>query len=166
MKTLETLTAKDIMNSDVVLVHDDMSVHELAATLTDHGISGAPVLNADGLLVGVVSLSDIVANNGKRQAIRGGEHVGDFFLQGWEDELDETELRPFHVIEDDGLTVGDILTSVIYTADEGTDIATMADTMIQGRIHRLVVTRDDAVVGIVSTLDMLKALRSLSDEAA
>jgi CBS domain-containing protein len=38
----------------------------------------------------------------------------------------------------------------------------MADTMIQGRIHRLVVTRDDAVVGIVSTLDMLKALRSLA----
>ena len=164
MKPLEKLTAKDIMNPDVILVHDDMTVHELAAKLTDHGISGAPVLDRDGLLVGVVSLSDIVANDGQRSAIRGGEHVGDFFLQGWEDELDETELRPFHVVnDDDGMTVADILTSVIYTVDENTDIATMADTMIQGRIHRLVVTRDDAVVGIVSTLDMLKALRSLSD---
>ena len=163
MKKLEQLTASDIMNPDVVLVHDDMSVHELAATLTQHGISGAPVLNGDGQLVGVVSLSDIVANDGKRQAILGGEHVGDFFLQGWEDELDETELRPFHVVEDEGMTVADILTPVIYKCDESTDIATMADTMIKGRIHRLVVTRDDAVVGIVSTLDMLKALRSLAD---
>ena len=163
MKKLEQLTASDIMNPDVVLVHDDMSVHELAATLTQHGISGAPVLNGDGQLVGVVSLSDIVANDGKRQAILGGEHVGDFFLQGWEDELDETELRPFHVVEDEGMTVADILTPVIYKCDESTDIATMADTMIKGRIHRLVVTRDDAVVGIVSTLDLLKALRSLAD---
>lgn len=163
MEKLRQLTARDIMNPDVVLVHDDMSVHELAATLTQHGISGAPVLDGDGLLVGVVSLSDIVANDGKRQAIRGGEHVGDFFLQGWEDELDETDLRPFHVVEDEGMTVGDILTSVIYKVDESTDISTMADTMIKGRIHRLVVTRDDAVVGIVSTLDMLKALRSLAD---
>lgn len=163
MKKLEQLTASDIMNPDVVLVHDDMSVHELAATLTQHGISGAPVLNGDGQLVGVVSLSDIVANDGKRQAILGGEHVGDFFLQGWEDELDETELRPFHVVQDEGMTVADILTPVIYKCDESTDIATMADTMIKGRIHRLVVTRDDAVVGIVSTLDMLKALRSLAD---
>ncbi len=162
MKPLEQLTAKDIMNPDVVLVYDDMSVHELAATLTDRGISGAPVLDRDGLLVGVVSLSDIVANDGQRSAIRGGEHVGDFFLQGWEDELDETELRPFHVVEDEGMTVADILTSVIYTVHESTDIATMADTMIQGRIHRLVVTRDEGVVGIVSTLDMLKALRGLA----
>lgn len=163
MKKLEQLTAKDIMNADVVLVHDDMSVHELAATLTQHGISGAPVLDRDGLLVGVVSLSDIVANDGQRQSIRGGEHVGDFFLQGWEDELDETELRPFHVVEDEGMTVADILTPVIYKVEESADIPTMADTMIQGRIHRLVVTRDGSVVGIVSTLDMLKALRKLSD---
>jgi CBS domain-containing protein len=164
MKPLEKLTAKDIMNPDVVLVYSDMSVHELAAKLTEHGISGAPVLDRDGFLVGVVSLSDIVANDGHRSSIRGGEHVGDFFLQGWEDDLDETELRPFHVVDDDdGMTVADILTSVIYKVDETTDIAAMADTMIQGRIHRLVVTRDDAVVGIVSTLDMLKALRSLAD---
>ena len=164
MTSLAKLTAKDIMNPDVVLVYADMTVHELAAKLTEHGISGAPVLDRDGMLVGVVSLSDIVANDGHRSSIRGGEHVGDFFLQGWEDELDETELRPFHVVDDDdGMTVADILTSVIYKVDENTDIATMADTMIQGRIHRLVVTRDDAVVGIVSTLDMLKALRSLAD---
>lgn len=164
MKPLDKLTAKDIMNPDVVLVYSDMTVHELAAKLTEHGISGAPVLDRDGGLAGVVSLSDIVANDGHRSSIRGGEHVGDFFLQGWEDELDETEMRPFHVIDDDdGMTVADILTSVIYKVDETTDIATMADTMVQGRIHRLVVTRDDAVVGIVSTLDMLKALRSLAD---
>ncbi len=162
MSTLQQLTAKDIMNPNVVLVHDEMSVHELASTLTQHGISGAPVLDAEGRLIGVVSLSDIVANDGKRQAIRGGEHVGDFFLQGWEDELDETDMRPFHVVEDEGLTVADILTSVIYTVDESTDISTMADSMIQGRIHRLVVTRDGSVVGIVSTLDLLKAIRKLA----
>lgn len=160
MKSLDRLTARDIMRTDVLSVPEDMSVSELAGLLTDRMISGAPVVDQDNRLCGVVSLTDIVANEGKRQSIRGGEHVGDFFLQGWEDELDETDLRPFHVMGDDDLSVSDIMTSIIYSVDESADLADMADAMISGRIHRLLVTRDDQMVGIVSTLDMLRALRT------
>jgi CBS domain-containing protein len=160
MKTIEKLTARDIMHADVVSVTEDMGVKELAGLLTDRMISGAPVINAYGRLSGVVSLTDIVANEGKRNAIRGGEHVGDFFLQGWEDDLDETEMRPFHVVDDDDMSVVDIMTSMVYSVDESAGLGEMADIMIKGRIHRLLVTREDELVGIVSTLDMLRALRS------
>ena len=160
MKALDQMTARDIMHTDVLSVTEDMSVRELAGLLTGRMISGAPVVDQDNRLCGVVSLTDIVANEGKRQAIRGGEHVGDFFLQGWEDELDETDLRPFHVMGDDDMSVADIMTSVIYSVDETAGLGEMADAMITGRIHRLLVTRDDQVVGIVSTLDMLRALRT------
>ena len=160
MKALDQMTARDIMHTDVLSVTEDMSVRELAGLLTGRMISGAPVVDQDNRLCGVVSLTDIVANEGKRQAIRGGEHVGDFFLQGWEDELDETDLRPFHVMGDDDMSVADIMTSIIYSVDETAGLADMAEAMITGRIHRLLVTRDDQVVGIVSTLDMLRALRT------
>ncbi len=160
MTTLDQLTARDIMRTDVLSVSEDMNVRELAGLLTDRMISGAPVVDEDNQLCGVVSLTDIVANEGKRQAIRGGEHVGDFFLQGWEDELDETDLRPFHVIGDDDMSVSDIMTSIIYSVDESASLAEMADAMISGRIHRLLVTRNGEMVGIVSTMDLLRALRS------
>jgi CBS domain-containing protein len=160
MKALDQVTARDIMRTDVLSVTEDMNVRELAALLTERMISGAPVVDEDNRLTGVVSLTDIVANEGKRQAIRGGEHVGDFFLQGWEDELDETDLRPFHVIGDDDLNVADIMTSMVYSVDETASLADMADAMISGRIHRLLVTREGEMVGIVSTMDLLRALRT------
>ena len=59
---MKHLKAKDIMNSDVLTVRDDMTVHELANFFTDKMISGAPVVNNMGQLLGVVSLSDIVRN--------------------------------------------------------------------------------------------------------
>ncbi|MFQ5675045.1 MAG: CBS domain-containing protein [bacterium] len=51
------------------------------------------------------------------------------------------------------------MTPLIFKVAETEPISSMADTMIGGRIHRLLVTRDDQVVGIVTTLDILKVVR-------
>jgi CBS domain-containing protein len=83
-----------------------------------------------------------------------------YYLRSWEDKLDEDEVRHFQVEEDVGLSVREIMTPLIFKVPENASIAEMADTMIGGRIHRLIVTREDHVVGIVTTLDMLKAIRS------
>ncbi|MGH7495293.1 MAG: CBS domain-containing protein [bacterium] len=48
-----------------------------------------------------------------------------------------------------------------FTADENTPIQEVADTMLGGRIHRLMVTRNDKIIGIISTMDMLKIIRDL-----
>ncbi|NIR49054.1 CBS domain-containing protein [candidate division KSB1 bacterium] len=154
-------TAKDIMNTDVMSVQGELSVHELAEFFTENMISGAPVVDEDGRLIGVVSLSDIVRNDSRRAQIVRNAHQSDYYLHGWEDELDEAEIERLHVEEDDGLNVRDIMTPLVFKVSEETPISQMADTMIGGRIHRLIVTRDDQVVGIVTTLDMLKAIRDL-----
>ncbi len=83
-----------------------------------------------------------------------------YYLRSWEDKLDEEEVRHFQIVEDDGLSVREIMTPLIFKVAENASIAEMADTMIGGRIHRLIVTQEDRVVGIVTTLDMLKAIRS------
>ena len=57
---MRPITASDLMNPAVLAVREDMSVEELAAFLMDNEITGAPVENHRGLVVGVVSLVDIV----------------------------------------------------------------------------------------------------------
>ncbi len=60
------MIAKDIMTKDVITVGPAASVKELAKTLVRQQISGAPVMNKKGQIVGIVSETDIVANKGKQ----------------------------------------------------------------------------------------------------
>lgn len=156
---MKNLIAKDIMNPSVISVEEDLSVHELANFFTEKMISGAPVVNKDGKLVGVVSLSDIVRNDERRTAIVNDKQESDYYLSGWEDNLNSDEIQELHLEEDDSLTVRNIMTPLIFKVKETELISTMSDIMIGGRIHRLLVTRDEKVVGIITTLDMLKAIR-------
>ncbi len=161
---MKTVTAKDIMHKNVFTVPDDMPVHELANFFTTKMISGAPVVDKEGKLIGVVSVSDIVRNDSVRAAIMEERHLADYYLQGWEDTLNDDELKELHVEENDTLLVRDIMTPLIFKVDETTTMNEMADTMINGRIHRLIVTRNSKVAGIITTLDLLKAIRTYTRE--
>ena len=59
------MTGKDIMTRDVITVSPTMTVKSLAMTLIKNQISGAPVADRSGKIIGVVSESDIVAKRGK-----------------------------------------------------------------------------------------------------
>ena len=87
-----SLTAKDIMNPDIMRVREDLTVAELAAFLTEQEISGAPVEDEHGKLVGVVSVTDIVratSSGGERYA---PDHDPNFYVRGWEDRIEAVEL--------------------------------------------------------------------------
>ncbi len=156
---MKELVAKDIMNTNVIFVRDDMTVHELANFFTEEMISGAPVVNKDRNLVGVVSVSDIIRNDERRATIVHDKQESNYYLHGWEDDLNEDEIEDLHIEEDDALTVRDIMTPLTFKVPETECISSMADTMIGGRIHRLIVTKDDKAVGIITTLDLLKVIR-------
>jgi CBS domain-containing protein len=152
-----SLTARDIMNPKVVTVRDDLTVQELATFLTENEISGAPVLNEKGKLVGVVSVTDIAECAGEGAGTVWDGPNPHFHLPGSEGRLTPGDLRQMH-IENEGPLVRQIMTPTVYTIPEGTAVAQIAKTMISGRIHRLLVTRRARVVGIITTLDMLKLL--------
>ncbi len=145
-------TARDIMNPKVITLGEHLSVSEAAAFLVDHEISGAPVADDQGNLVGVVSLTDIA-----QVTSEGPTEQPDFYMRGWEYKLDRDELNRIQV-HDEGLTVSDIMTPTVFTIPDDTPIDEIAKTMIAGRVHRLFVTEDDEVVGIVAALDLLKVL--------
>ena len=151
------VTAKEVMNPSVEAVRDDLTVQELAAFLTEREITGAPVVNERGKLVGVVSAMDIVEN-----AAEGAEFVptgenGPHVRQDVREHINPGDLRRMHV-ENSGPQVREIMTPTVFTIPEDTPVEKVAQTMISGRVHRLLVTRRGRMVGIVTTLDLLKLL--------
>ncbi len=153
---MKDLKAKDIMNTDVLSVRDDMTVQELAGFLTERDILGAPVVDSEGEVVGVVSCTDIVQSTTTEADILVDKSTPGFYEHGWEDKLDPNEMARLHVEENESLPVREIMTPTIYTVPEDTPISDIAKAMVAGRIHRLLVTRGSRLVGIITTLDMLK----------
>ncbi len=153
---MKDLKAKDIMNTEVLSVRDDMTVQELAGFLTEREILGAPVVDSEGEVVGVVSCTDIVQSTTTEADIVVEKSTPGFYEHGWEDKLDPDEMGRLHVEENESLPVREIMTPTIYTVPEDTPISDIAKAMVAGRIHRLLVTRGSRLVGIITTLDMLK----------
>ena len=150
---MRPITASDLMNPEVLTVRDDMSVRDLASFLIENEISGAPVADAEGRLVGVVSLVDIAtATSGvdRRRADGGG-----FFGPDWDDGLDEEDMED---LDQDGLRVADIMTPQIFSVPEDATVSQIASLMLKGHLHRLLVTREDRAIGIITTSDLLGLL--------
>ncbi|MBI5200146.1 MAG: CBS domain-containing protein [Elusimicrobia bacterium] len=138
--------AHEFMRSDVIAVKDTDAVWDVARLFAEHEISGAPVLNAEGELVGVVSQTDIV---------RHLEEVAASFTNGefYADAEDERR-RPRRPI----VTAGDLMNPEAITADRDTKASSLSRLMLGKRIHRIIITEGRKLCGIVTTLDLLKVL--------
>ena len=155
------LTAKDIMNSQVISVPADWSVQELAQFLTEKAITGAPVADETGKLIGVVSATDIVRfDSFCEKPIRANE-PHDYYMHGWEQKLSADDLSSFHIEDFPEASVREIMTPLIFKVDVNTPVQEIAYAMIGGRIHRLLVLDHGSIVGIITTMDMLKVIRRL-----
>ena len=144
------------MSSNVLRVRDDMSVAQLATFLTEHEISGAPVDDAGGRLVGVVSVAD-VAGAASELAGTNNPRPGGFFSHDWEARPAVEDLRRMATGTSD-LLVRDIMTRGVYSVPEDTPVADVAEIMLDSHIHRLLVTRGAETVGIISSGDLLGLL--------
>ena len=157
---MKRLTAKDVMNEDVLSVGMDWSVEYLTDFLVENGISGAQVTSEDGKLVGVVSLTDIVRHNslpGKDSRL---DNPYDYYRHGLEHQYAKEDIRSLSIETEPLDTVRDIMTPMIFDVNEDTQVKQVADTMIRGRIHRVFVTREQKLVGVITTVDMLKVIRN------
>lgn len=158
----KSLTAQDIMNPEVMTVTNEMTVKELAGFLTNQEISGAPVEDENGALIGVVSVTDIVraASSGGDRLMNGHDREAHFYTRGWEGKLSADELETLH-LEDDELKVGEIMTPSVFAVEAEAPINTVAQSMMDSHLHRLLVVREGKVVGIVSTSDLLSLLAEI-----
>ena len=154
---MRNITARDLMNPEILTVEDSMSVRELARFLIDKQISGAPVVDKEENLVGVVSLTDIAAVASTEASIISDRRNPDFYLRDLEETYSEEEVQSFHIEEED-LPVSEIMTPTIYSVDEDATAPEIAGIMLDAHLHRILVTREGSAVGIISTSDLLGLL--------
>jgi signal-transduction protein with cAMP-binding, CBS, and nucleotidyltransferase domain len=71
------------------------------------------------------------------------------------------ELAAFRVEVESQTTVREIMTPMVFSVDETASVQEVASAMITGRIHRVLVTRHNKMVGIISSLDLLSFVRDM-----
>ncbi|WP_263322288.1 CBS domain-containing protein [Endozoicomonas sp. Mp262] len=153
--SLLSITAEEIMTRQVVTVPYDWSVDRLARFLTDKSISGAPVVDEAGQVVGVVTLSDIVRQAGSGM-VDLSRRDDDFYQTLHDACLSGEEQRAFHESVDQSVLVNDIMTPIVFEVARDTPLSKVADAMVTGRIHRVLVTENRQMQGIITALDLLK----------
>lgn len=152
----KALRARDVMTTEVVRVPADLTVDELADVFMEHEISGAPVVDEEGRLVGVVSVFDIARQRSGESGVTTDQGNPEFYVRGWEEHYTQEEFRKLRV-QEGNLTVREAMTPAIFTVGEDDPVADVARTLVDGHIHRVLVVRDSEVVGIISSLDLLRA---------
>jgi predicted transcriptional regulator len=157
---MKDLTAKHVMNPNVLVAESDWSVNHLAEFFMENCISGAPVQSNAGIPIGVVSLTDIVHH--ETQTERGQQWPHDYYLHDQERRyVTRGEDAAFQIEAEPDIMVRDIMTPTIFQVSEDTTVQRVADIMIKNYIHRVFVTHKDKIVGIISTPDMLKTIRDM-----
>jgi CBS domain-containing protein len=146
------LNARDLMNRDVVTVHPETPLREVAKVLLTHGISAVPVVKDDGTLIGMVSEGDVV---GRKKTERETKS------EWWLARLAEGETLNTDFLEhlQSPLAVArEVMSSPVLTVSEATRIDEIASLMGTHRVKRLPVVRDGRIVGIVRRADLLRTI--------
>jgi CBS domain-containing protein len=122
-----TLYASDVMVKEVITVTESMPLKDVARMFFEKKITGAPVVNVEGELVGVISETDI---------IRKTTSIG-----AWSPS-----------------TVGQIMTRPAVTVSPDETLQRVCEMMYNRRIHRVVVAEGPRIKGILTTMDILRAI--------
>jgi CBS domain-containing protein len=151
---LDAATAEELMTPDPLALDADASVREAMAFLTDRGFSAAPVVNAGGKFVGVLSRTDILEYERGRAEYLPGQHPDDVA------ERVESKRDGYQIENVDRTTVRDVMTPVMFSVAPDTPTEIVVAQMLNRKIHRLFVATGDGVpVGVITTFDILKRLR-------
>lgn len=148
----------DIMTKNVQLARDHWSAKELATFFSDKRITGAPVVDINGGLLGAVSVTDLikVTTYGGRQ----GEEVDsaqDYFASFLGQAFSEGEIQGLMDIATGSFNVRDIMTSVVEKVPPELAVKAAARLLVEKKIHRIfVVDGNEQLVGICSSTDLLR----------
>ena len=157
--TAKELTARDVMEVAVKTIPSTLSLPEFEQELLAMGVSGFPVID-DGTLTGVISRSDVVRQICSEREV--AETTSDFYF----DEVNfyESKMESFNDVADrvgeriEGLLVRDVMIKNPRTIPLDCPISEIAAKFIKYQIHRLPVTDQGTLVGIVTTMNLVQQI--------
>ena len=149
------MRASDVMTHTVVSATPDMTIRQVAKMFVDNGISGAPVLDTDGSIVGIISEGDLL----RRSEIGTDETRRASWLDFWSARHEARDYVKTHAAK-----VSDVMTTDVVTVQPDTPLGEVAGILEARHIKRVPVTERGHVVGIVSRANLVQALASVPDE--
>jgi CBS domain-containing protein len=144
----DPMRAMDVMTTNVITVGPDASVQEVAKTLSERGISGVPVVDADNRLVGIVSEGDLL-----HRVEMGTERRPDRTRRRrswWLDTIASDEELARDYVKSHGRTAKDVMTPEVISVSDTTELSEIATLLETKRIKRVPVVKDGQLVGIIS----------------
>ena len=152
-KKIRDMKARDIMSEVLVMLETDMDVSEAAGLFKRNRITGAPVVDEGGQVVGILSITDLMAQatgadiEAKKAA--GHYHMSDLIsvvpeLQG------PVNLK--------GVKVKELMETNFVSTASRTPVSSVATLMLQNKIRRVLIIDNRRLVGIVTQTDIIKAV--------
>ncbi|HEX8026408.1 MAG TPA: CBS domain-containing protein [Candidatus Limnocylindrales bacterium] len=151
------LTVQDVMTTTVISVHPADPLKDVAQVLVDRQISGVPVVDSDGLVVGVVSEADFLLKEGGPEAAQVGR-VRRL--------VESANARMARRQKLEATTVGELMTSPAVTIGPRRPVAEAARLMRSRGVNRLPVIDGENLVGIVTRADLVRAFARSDEELA
>lgn len=151
------LKAKDIMTSEVITVDENRSVKDLAKILAENKISGVPVVDDQGKIVGIVTESDLI-DRAKKVHIPTVMRLFDSFVFLESPERMEKDLKKMAAS-----TVRDICNEKVVSVTPATPLDEVATLMSENKVHTLPVINKGKLVGIIGKSDIIRTLAQGSE---
>ena len=149
----EERLVKDIMVKKVITIQKDASVEELSELLVKNKISGVPVIDGDGKLVGIATEGDLIIKDSDLHFPRYFKLLDSIIYLESLNKFKKS-LKKFL-----GTKVEDVMTAEIKTVKEETPVGEAANIMIKYNINRVpVLDSKDELVGIVTRADIVKSM--------
>ena len=151
-------TARDVMQTSLLTISSDASLVELERFLLNNQVGGAPVVD-DQQLVGVVSRSDIVRQLDLEQGL--ADILVDYQRDG-SSPTPRSSPRADEWIASAAaerfrdLRVRDVMIRDVITASPDASVQQVARTMLDNGVHRVLITEDDFLLGIVTSTDLMR----------
>jgi CBS domain-containing protein len=164
-KPIAKLTAADVMEQHIITVEASDTLKDALDLMTEHHVSGLPVIDADNRCLGVISASDILGYEQEHLTQSGEEglETAPYYnpdIAEWED----VPVSAFALEMRGGTPVEAIMTTEVISVSPDAKISHVAATMVENEVHRVLVLDDDrSLLGLISAVDFVRLVAEGGD---
>ncbi len=166
---LERLTARDVMSTPVVTIRPERTVADLMDVLLAEGLSGAPVVDHNGKVVGVVSSSDVL-RAAVEEARRPSEPETGDGPAAYYGELGSAPRTLALILPANlprtrlgAMPVRDIMTRATLSIRPDATLPELARFLVRAGVHRALVMDGSSLLGVVTAMDLIRPLAEMEE---
>lgn len=146
------MLARDIMNKNVITIQEASTIEEVASILTSNNISGAPVVNSEGKLVGIVTEGDLLHRETNPRTPGYLNILGALIYIGGVEKYKE-DFKKLAAAR-----ASQIMTTNVISVNGDAKLEQVAALMVEHSVKRVPVVENDTILGIISRADIVKTL--------